>query len=67
MTDKLKQESGAFYYTLGWMSATYFSSTNKEEKQGIASMFRDLKHYYTIETSESLNNVIKAHYGSEQI
>jgi hypothetical protein len=64
---KEKDERGALYYTIGWMSGMYLSSRDPREKGLIASLFKNIKQSYGIE-SNSLDLVIEDHYhGAEQI
>jgi hypothetical protein len=66
MKDK-QNESGALFFSIGWMSSAYFLSDNTNEKQTIAELFKNIKQSYGIE-SDSLNLVIEDHYhGAEQI
>jgi hypothetical protein len=60
-------ESGAFSYTIGWISSRYFNSDNLEEKYYIAQLLKNIKADYNITESHSLNLVIQDYYGSEQI
>ena len=66
MKDK-QNESGALFFSIGWMSSAYFLSDNMNEKQTIAQLFKNIKQDYGIE-SNSLDLVIEVHYhGAEQI
>ena len=66
MKDK-QDESGALFFSIGWMSSAYFLSDNTNEKQTIAELFKNIKQDYGIE-SNSLNLVIEDyHHGAEQI
>ena len=66
MKDK-QNESGALFFSIGWMSSAYFLSDNTNEKQTIAELFKNIKQSYGIE-SDSLNQVIKDyHHGPDKI
>jgi hypothetical protein len=66
MKDK-QDESGALFFSIGWMSSAYFLSDNTNEKQTIAQLFKNIKQDYGIE-SNSLDLVIEDYYhGAEQI
>ena len=65
---KEKDERGALYYTIGWMSSMYLSSNDPREKRFIASLFKSLKEDFNISDGNSLNQIIKDyHHGAEQI
>jgi hypothetical protein len=64
---KEKDESGALFFSIGWMSSAYFLSDNTNEKQTIAQLFEIIKQDYGIE-SNSLNLVIEDyHHGADKI
>jgi hypothetical protein len=66
MKDK-QNESGALFFSIGWMSSAYFLSDNTNEKQTIAQLFKNIKQSYGIE-SNSLDLVIKDyHHGPDKI
>jgi len=66
MKDK-QNESGALFFSIGWMSSAYFLSDNTNEKQTIAQLFKNIKQSYGIE-SNSLDLVIKDyHHGADPI
>jgi hypothetical protein len=63
-----KDESGALYYTIGWMSSRYFLSNDMEEKRYIVKLFKGIKQGYGITDINSLDSVIKDYQnGSDQI
>jgi hypothetical protein len=63
-----KDESGALYYTIGWMSSMYLSSNEPREKSFIAKLLKSIKEEFGITDINSLNLVIEDYYhGSEQI
>lgn len=62
-----KDESGALYYTIGWMSSMYLSSNDPREKRFIAKLLKSIKEEFGITDVNSLNLVILDYYGSEQI
>jgi hypothetical protein len=64
MKDK-QDESGALFFSIGWMSSAYFLSDNMNEKQNIAELFKNIKQSYGIE-SNSLNLVIEVHHHGEK-
>jgi hypothetical protein len=65
---KEKDERGALYHTIGWMSGIYLSSRDPREKRFIASLFKSLKEDFNISDANSLNQVIEDYYhGAEQI
>jgi uncharacterized tellurite resistance protein B-like protein len=66
MKDK-QNESGALFFSIGWMSSAYFLSDNTNEKQTIAQLFEIIKQDYGIE-SNSLDLVIEDyHHGPDPI
>jgi hypothetical protein len=63
-----KDESGALYYTIGWMSSMYLSSNDPREKRFIAKLLKSIKEEFGITDVNSLNLVIEDYYhGSKQI
>jgi hypothetical protein len=63
-----KDESGALYYTIGWMSSMYLSSNDPREKRFIAKLLKSIKEDFGITDINSLNSVIEDYYhGSDQI
>ncbi len=61
-----KNERGALYYTLGWMSAMYLSSNAQGEKRFIVSVFKSVKEDYGITDSNSLNEVIEDYQNGKE-
>ncbi len=61
-----KDEIGALYYTLGWMSSMYLSSNDPREKRFIVSVFKSVKEDYGITDSNSLNEVIEDYQNGKQ-
>ena len=63
-----KDESGALYYIIGWMSCRYFLSNDMDEKHFTVKLFKGIKQGYGITNNTSLNSVIKDYQnGSKQI
>jgi hypothetical protein len=62
-----KDESGALYYTIGWMSSMYLSSNDPREKRFIAKLLKSIREEFGITDVNSLNLVIEDYYGSEQV
>jgi hypothetical protein len=64
MKDK-QDESGALFFSIGYMSGVYFNSDNMIEKRNIARLFKNIKRDCRIE-SNSLDLVIEDHYHGEE-
>jgi len=62
---KEKDESGALFFSIGWMASAYFLSDNTNEKQTIAQLFKNIKQSYGIE-SGSLNEVIEDYQNGKE-
>ncbi len=61
-----KDEIGALYYIIGWMSAMYLSSNAQGEKRFIVSVFKSVKEDYGITDSNSLNEVIEDYQNGKE-
>ena len=61
-----KDEIGALYYIIGWMSAMYLSSNDPREKRFIVSVFKSVKEDYGITDANSLNEVIEDYQNGKE-
>lgn len=63
-----KDEIGALYYIIGWMSAMYLSSNDPREKRFIVAVLKSVKEEFGITDVSLLNSVIEDYKnGKEQI
>ena len=61
-----KDEIGALYYIIGWMSAMYLISNDPREKWLIFTVLKSVKEDYGITDSNSLNEVIEDYQNGKE-
>jgi hypothetical protein len=61
ITEKILNEKGALYFTLGYLTSMYKALKNDDQRNEIANLLNQVKLQYGIE-NESVNNILKKHY-----
>ena len=61
-----KNERGALYYTLGWMSSMYLSSNDPREKRFIFAVLKSVKEDFGITNVWLLNQVIEDYQNGKE-
>jgi len=60
ITEKILNEKGALYYSIGYLTSFYAFSKDIDTKNQLANMFKQIKLQYKIE-NQLINNLLNSH------